>query len=249
MNCKAVCLYIEEADLGWQPERVVREHLESCDKCRAFHEEQMKLRQLVGSLGTIHAPADFDFRLRARLASRSKPIRQSPWFGGAVLGWPSAAVAALALIVAGIFLMRAPTVTPGPQKAAIVPGAQSSMPEVVTNRTGTEVTPEPVVQTEAPATRNSQPTSRAKRFSSSPRRMMTREYSSVPAKVLNPEDTVASADPPDTIYTSDQPMRMSLDDGSGIQRTISLPRISFGSQRAFASEQTSMVKTSTKGVW
>ena len=45
------------------------EHLRECAACREFHEQQTKLRQIVGSLGTVDAPADFDFRLRARLAA------------------------------------------------------------------------------------------------------------------------------------------------------------------------------------
>ncbi len=80
-------------------------------------------------------------------------------------------------------------------------------------------------------------------------RLITREYSSVAAEVVRPDKVVASADPVFTIDASDQPMSLSLDDGSGIQRTISLPRISFGSHGAFAGEPTSMVKTSAKGVW
>src|SRR5215510_2423926 len=47
------------------------EHLRECAACREFQEQQTKLRQIVGSLGTVSAPADFDFRLRARLANES----------------------------------------------------------------------------------------------------------------------------------------------------------------------------------
>ena len=67
VNCKSVYLQVEEAEPGWKPGEAVVEHLSRCGQCQTFYEERAKLRQLVGSLGTVKAPPDFDFRLRARL--------------------------------------------------------------------------------------------------------------------------------------------------------------------------------------
>ena len=57
--------------LGEDCNAEVSQHLGECSECRVFHDKQIKLRQIVGSLGTVSAPADFDFRLRSRLASEN----------------------------------------------------------------------------------------------------------------------------------------------------------------------------------
>src|SRR5215213_4374697 len=77
------------------------EHLRECASCREFHGQQTKLRQIVGSLGTVEAPADFDFRLRARLAQSN----------GSSVYWPFArrglAVAAMVIVFAtGAIVVR-----------------------------------------------------------------------------------------------------------------------------------------------
>ena len=251
MNCKAVCLQIEDADVSWQPDRMVRQHLESCEKCRAFHEERSKLRQLVNSLGMVQAPADFEFRLRARLAEGKNVRQPALWFGRATFGWPSAVVAALVLIVGAVVVLRTSNRDLIHDKAMV---PQAPRPEPIVAAPGSKTIEQgsnPVVATASSLSGSPKPTTESRRQRASMRRprTTTREYSSLAAKVVKPEDTLASADPVFTIYTSDQPMSVSLDDGSGVRRTISLPRFSFGSQRAFATEQTSMVKTSAKGVW
>ncbi len=69
MNCRACRIEIEDAGLGQPLSERARAHAEACSPCRAFQEERLALRQLVGALETVTAPPDFDFRLRARLAS------------------------------------------------------------------------------------------------------------------------------------------------------------------------------------
>lgn len=44
-------------------------HLKTCADCRAFHEERLALQRMIAGLEVVTAPADFDFRLRARLAT------------------------------------------------------------------------------------------------------------------------------------------------------------------------------------
>lgn len=45
-----------------------RVHLASCEDCRVAHREGEALRRLLGDLDAVEAPADFEFRLRARLS-------------------------------------------------------------------------------------------------------------------------------------------------------------------------------------
>jgi hypothetical protein len=69
MNCTAFRQEFEALEIGEPPSAAAQAHLNSCPACRSFQSERLSLRQLVGSLGTVNAPPDFDFRLRARIAA------------------------------------------------------------------------------------------------------------------------------------------------------------------------------------
>ncbi len=68
------------------------EHLAACAACHAFRSEQQSLRGLLGELEPVAAPADFEFRLRARMAARQSAsagqlgwARFGPRFAGLAL--------------------------------------------------------------------------------------------------------------------------------------------------------------------
>ena len=44
-------------------------HLQNCESCATLAAKQSSLASIMSSLGTVEAPSDFDFRLRARLAA------------------------------------------------------------------------------------------------------------------------------------------------------------------------------------
>ena len=67
MDCKAFRQEIEELETGEPLSAGGQAHVNSCVACRTFQTERLALRQLVGSLGAVSAPPDFDFRLRARI--------------------------------------------------------------------------------------------------------------------------------------------------------------------------------------
>ncbi len=71
-QCEVIRRELEEVALNDEFSGAAAEHLRGCADCREFQRQQTKLRQIVGSLGTVNAPADFDFRLRARLAADSE---------------------------------------------------------------------------------------------------------------------------------------------------------------------------------
>ena len=106
INCKACRIEIEEAEAVNQSLSArARAHAEACLPCRTFSEERQALRRLVGSLETVVAPPDFDFRLRARLtASNSENGRRFTWpgFAPSVSSIALAASLALAIAVAAI---------------------------------------------------------------------------------------------------------------------------------------------------
>src|ERR1041385_5545643 len=100
--CEMIRRELDELMLDEACSSSVLEHLRDCADCREFHQKQTKLRRMVGSLGTVAAPADFDFRLRARLANESN----SATFHLRPVYWPSlrsgfAVAAALIVFAAG----------------------------------------------------------------------------------------------------------------------------------------------------
>ena len=104
-------------------EQEVRGHLEECARCRAAVEEQEKLNALLDEWTPQDPSAWFDARVRAAVADMQ---REKP--GKGLLAWPwartvAAAVALLALIVAGLLVFR----TRGPDEAA-QPLAQKEQP-------------------------------------------------------------------------------------------------------------------------
>ena len=98
MNCKACRIEIEDIKLGESLSYEALAHADGCVPCRAFREERLALRHLVGSLETVSAPPDFDFRLRARLA-RSEESRRVSW------GLPAMSRTSIALVTASLALM------------------------------------------------------------------------------------------------------------------------------------------------
>jgi hypothetical protein len=252
VNCQSVGKRVEEAERGWKPEVAVQEHLRGCNRCREFYEERMKLRQLVGSLGTIAAPPDFDFKLRARLANAqpAKSLRLS--FAGFAFGSRSLVVAALLLAVGAVFIFRATRVSPE------APLAQSGQTQpVVAPAKPTVVTTAPPLEAQVATTDLNESRLSPRKLNTSSSRKQTvarnagivsKDFSSLPAQVVKREETVADAASVFPIDASYESMKVSLDDSSGVSRTISLPKVSFGSQGFLAGEG-GIVKTSTKGVW
>lgn len=214
------------------------EHLRECVVCREFHEKQTKLRQIVGGLGTVAAPADFDFRLRARLANESSSAASQFNF----VEWPFVrrglvAAALLLTFAIGAVLVRNVLNQPA---AVDQTAKQTSVP--LTNgtpkpqETVTPQTPESARQDNVTAVathkrplgdRTGSPTQAVIR--STPR-LATVDSSSVRAEVIRGvEPGGSSATFP--IDASLQSFVVSVDDGRGNARTISVPTISFGSHR------------------
>jgi len=224
-NCEVVRRELEELMLGEACSTAATEHLRDCASCREFHEQQTKLRQIVGSLGTVEAPADFDFRLRARLAQSN----------GSVVYWPFArrglAIAAMVLVfLIGVVVVRNVMNKRGVDYVAKQPEVQEpAKPADVTPVVKDEKKPEQqVAVNEAPPIikkSDGHPQTNYKK-----RPLSSLAISSTGAEVINgkPPLNMSAAFP---IDASPQAFTVSLEDGRGNARTISVPTISFGSQR------------------
>jgi negative regulator of sigma E activity len=251
-NCEMIRRELDELMLGESYSTAALEHLRHCSECREFEEKQTTLRQIVGSLGTVAAPADFDFRLRARLANESSGVgffqKSASW----IFARRSVAVAAVLLLflATGVVVVRniidkqdstklasgdVPATTPEPQ------------PTVETLASRPEETKPQVEVKKAP---DSMPrrikSERALQASLGPKgNMVSRDSSFTPAEVLNKTPRFRNAES-FLIDASSDSFKVSLDDGRGNARTISLPTIRFGSQRMLP---TANQYAAVKGVW
>lgn len=230
-NCGAVRQELDELMLDEACSTSAAAHLRECVECHEFHQQQTRLRQIVGSLGTVSAPADFDFRLRARLASDSNSASYLPLMRR---GFALATV--LLVFATGAFMLRnvmdrsetrngvassnnQPAATPEPPKQVETQKGSENNPGHQLVASGPEKRPQPIKNERTQST-----TSRT------PRRLVAEDFSSQRAEVISGQEAVSGfeAIPLDA---SLQSFKVSLDDGRGNARTISVPTISFGSQR------------------
>src|ERR1043166_9268986 len=103
-NCEVIRQELDELTLGETISVAAAEHLRECAECSEFNEKQTRLRQIVGGLGTVSAPPDFDFRLRARLANDANGAAAFHFWPAVRRGLAFAVV--LFLFVLGALLVR-----------------------------------------------------------------------------------------------------------------------------------------------
>jgi hypothetical protein len=238
-NCEEIRRELDELMLGEASSPAAAEHLRECAACREFQQKQTKLRQIVGGLGTVAAPPDFDFRLRARLANEGS----SASFHLKSFARRGFAVAAVLIVFATVVvlvrnLMNRPNVVAVKDQPAIQQPPAPKPPvetPVVNPQEFSAVVPDSSpqrVKHERPA----QTTSKIRRPA------VAVDFSSQGAEVINGSVAASTVFP---IDASLQSLRFSLDDGRGNARTISVPTISFGSQRVLQNGN----QLAPKGVW
>jgi len=246
-ECRIVRLRIEEADLAEELNSESVEHLRGCRSCREFYESEAKLRLLVAGLPQVEAPADFDFRLRARIANDRAPSS----FSLRNFGVPSLAAAALILLVAGFLFVRNVTTSPEAPANVVASGKSSTTKSEVPSSTDPgPVIPGKIASATSP---NSVDTGTAHKRGENKQllavgrgRTFARDSSSLGATVVRQNTSIAGVQLP--LIFPVQTLSVSLDDGSGIARTISFPTVSFGSERVLTRAGNSF-QGSVKGDW
>jgi hypothetical protein len=237
-TCELIRRELDELMLDDTCSTAAIEHLRECDECREFHEKQTKLRQIVGSLGTVAAPADFDFRLRARLANESSSAASHfNFIAWPVLGRSLGAAALLLVFATGTFLVRSMLNGPVPVTET---AKESAAPRVTETPRQVEQAVAPTVPDGGKQEVVSLPPSKRPqrnkmdRFAQAAvnnRRLATVDSSSIGANVLNESEPLGTSAAIPIDASSLQSFRVSVDDGRGNAKTISVPAISFGSQR------------------
>src|SRR2546429_9008037 len=112
MNCRSVRREIDEAEPGNLLSSVANNHIENCLECERFADKHLKLQKIVSSLGTVEAPEDFEFRLRARLAGEKRGSAHLFALRNLSFGFRSAAFATVAVLIGSALLfvsLRSPS--------------------------------------------------------------------------------------------------------------------------------------------
>lgn len=270
MNCKECRVEIEESDDAKPRSHGASAHLESCANCSAFREEHLALRGMIGGLEVITAPADFDFRLRARLATlKSERRGQVSWNRYAPSAWSLAIAAAFVIVIVVGLAVR---------QARLVPGADNGREGIVkTNPVDVAV---PSVSPATPIPTNKLPESTAhtpgnlpnlgvtqarraanKGINPNPKDLRDEGIISMDLGSTSTANTVLPPGIPDPmtlspsmvavlVRASMQPTTIMLKDGGAKPQSISLRPVTFGGQDVFETGSTKKGFVPTvQGIW
>lgn len=275
-DCKVFRTEIDEASDGGALGPRAAAHVMSCAACGDELRGRETLRGLVRGLGRVEAPADFEYRLRARMA-RSRPGGGHGVFGRLFpvsgLAWAAVAVCVLSVTAALYFRQARPASqgAPGVAESARAPEAPASSNVSESGRvgeqaarqneqTGTVVSNSPDgTQRASNGTRVvSQPRDR-KPSTREPRGEQTRggtvdlvvRGANIQLPLLNSASNGASRAQAQGIQlgTTAGTLRVALRDERGA--LVPMRSVSFGSQEPL-SRQTAVVRASTQdeeGVW
>ena len=218
-ECRLVRQQIDELALDERPSERTTAHLSLCAACRDFRAERSELRQLVGSLESVVAPADFEMRLRARIAREQSPSRREPLFAR-LIRTPALAAAALFVVVGGTLVWVAQRdIEPSAPVATVRP---SPVVKASDSATTTSAPTEPA-EPDTPSDEGQTVSSVATRKNRPGSRVRSEDYSVLPAETLRQNDQAY-------VNAPSKPVVFALEDERGTKRKISLPPVSFGSQ-------------------
>lgn len=256
INCRNVRREIEETAPGGLLSSPANDHVTKCVACETLAREHAKLQQIVSSLGTVEAPGDFDFRLRARLVGEKPGSARSfaPFgIGGLSFGVRSGAVAAMLLFVAAAFAVV--TLRSNSDNSISVQKEKQSTPIAVVKTTAPDATLNPdtdQAQVAVAGVKSPSADPLAKRQGGSRRtglvstgpinRMVALDSASTGAPVLKRGQLVETF--PTSAFSIDaayQSLKVSVDNGRGTSRTISLPTVSFGSKQSLSQSSPPLV--------
>jgi hypothetical protein len=246
MNCQTCRAEIEELEAGAPLSERAGAHVRVCPECWAFHDERQALRRLVGSLGPVGAPPDFDFRLRARLAAaKTGGSQQAPWRSFLASVPAISLAAAFALLVAGFVIYK--QMRPShPASQTVVRQAEQGTAIKDSNQPG-EITPAATpltVKHENPPVIADVDPPRVT-VKNSPRRGVSQQsVAKAPPQIVSNDSAVRAAQETTApergqplgevvelpVRSASQPVRVSLDKRGGARRTVTLEPVVFGSQ-------------------
>lgn len=273
MNCQKCKTEIEDRDSRREYlSNAAEVHLASCETCRLFGEERLALRRLVGELERVSAPADFEFRMRARLAAeRSRSAPPVAWFNFSTtaISWPLAGCLALVVSASLYFQQQRPDAPATPpveqSRAATASSPQTPVAEIAPQSeqaTGTETLPGvevaslknvPAPRRRAVAARLSGRTNVLRELNRDEESTSTSLTATTPRFATGGATRSEGALIPVQLDAPEGQLKVLLRDTSGAARTISVDSVSFGSRdmvrRSSGATYTRASLSANEGVW
>ena len=240
-ECRLTRQEIDQSELNGRLSNQALAHVAGCSACRDFRSERTQLRELVGSLEPVTAPANFEMRLRARITAEQQGNARQPFFAGFALSTPAMAGAALLLVSlasAVWFVEQRRNLSTPIAITTKVKETQSPGPNAVPAGPEDKLLAGSVpAGTVTPADNGGNQGSRSL-ISSNPKVNQTsvvrntgsksRDFGVGPApSIRHSFDSAGQV----SLAAPDKPLVLSIQDDHGATRRISLPPVSFGSQR------------------
>lgn len=100
VGCSSIRQALESAELNAQMPTEIESHCHNCPACQRYAQELGALRSIVMALPRVNAPADFDIKLRQRIAASRAPRPFFAW--PRFMRQPAFAMAAVAVIAATV---------------------------------------------------------------------------------------------------------------------------------------------------
>jgi hypothetical protein len=261
-DCKTYREEIEELAGVGRLSLEARAHVNACEACRDVEHERASLRRLVRGLERVEAPADFEFRLRARMAAARDAERRNPL--RPVYGFAALAAAACFLVVSASLYVRqeqqrkpdaaqqqavikesAGGAAESEQEIKVAQVADASMKSFVGGGPSGVQEQRGKVKTRAISPpRAKEAVLRGPLNEAPAKSFLTADLSS--ARVIEQNPTVKIS-----LGTNAEPLRVVLRDERGATRVVPMRSVSFGSQELIAREGTSRraAVTGREGVW
>jgi len=262
-------------DFDGELSRGARAHAGSCRVCADELRGRESLRALVRDLGKVEAPADFEFRLRARMAASKASGTRGPLRGFRLVYAfaPVAAAACFLVVSTALYLRQASQTVPAESPSVAVAEAprraaaeETSATAAVDEAKGSE---RPGVKVVDVASNRMTPGARdaGQKRRAAPRQPRevgevaarpdgrdgrpaatqrnTAEFSLTQAPVITGRGVTIA------LKTPSEPMRMILRDERGAGRVVPMRAVSFGSQELITRENVSRQTTAAEneGVW
>jgi hypothetical protein len=257
MECRATRREIDQVEGSERLSAQALRHIAACPACGVFQNERARLRELLTSLEPVTAPADFDFRLRARIAAQKESVGPRSFFSGFALSTPVIAVVAVVVVLGGsIVWMAQHGINPSSTVASNPPGQGSQG-----NSTAIDNSAPPIKKANGPGSTSDTLTTGANTSADEPAYLVrggkpqfkgpgsaqplhTRDLNAGSAPSIKQGQNTGDV----SVNAPVKPMVLSFQDDNGATRTFSLPPVSFGSQRLLESR---VVPVSSKNarVW
>lgn len=264
MRCEAYKGELEEAG-GGTLSPAAAEHVGACEACARLRRERSALRGLLAGLPRVEAPADFEFRLRARIRASEGAPRRSLFARPAARAASAAVAACLVLLAAGVYLKRPERQAPQAEVSGADPEApraaqaeavgtppESARPKVESVRADHGPRATAVIHRGPEAKPSAKAEAGHGEAGEQTRTLALRSAPRLSRKGVEQGQVALSSTPvPLKLPAAQQPLRVILRDDSGAARVVSMRPVSFGSQQLVGVPRASFrpaVETK-EGVW